>query len=73
MGHNWDFATILQNWPVLWVGIKGTVFIFVITVILGLGGGLIVGKKSGLAPTQEVAGGKLERFAIAGAAKSFGA
>ncbi len=43
MGHNWDFATILQNWPVLWVGLKGTVFIFVITVVLGLGGGLIVG------------------------------
>lgn len=43
MAHNWDFATILQNWPVLWVGIKGTVFIFVITVVLGLGGGLIVG------------------------------
>ncbi len=43
MGHSWDFATILQNWPVLWVGIKGTIFIFVITVILGLGGGLIVG------------------------------
>ncbi|MDE0522207.1 MAG: amino acid ABC transporter permease [Boseongicola sp.] len=43
MAHNWDFATILQNWPVLWVGIKGTVFIFVITAILGLGGGLIVG------------------------------
>ncbi len=43
MAHNWDFATILQNWPVLWVGIKGTVFIFFITVVLGLGGGLIVG------------------------------
>jgi polar amino acid transport system permease protein len=43
MGHNWDFATILQNWPVLWVGLKGTVFIFVITVILGLSGGLVVG------------------------------
>ena len=43
MGHNWDFATIIANWPVLWVGLKGTVFIFLITVILGLGGGLIVG------------------------------
>ncbi|MDA8747803.1 amino acid ABC transporter permease [Litoreibacter sp.] len=43
MGHNWDFATILQNWPVLWFGLKGTVFIFVITVVLGLGGGLVVG------------------------------
>ncbi len=43
MGHNWDFATIFANWPVLWVGLKGTVYIFVITVALGLSGGLIVG------------------------------
>ncbi len=43
MGHVWDFSTILQNWPVLWTGLKGTVLIFLITVALGLGGGLIVG------------------------------
>lgn len=43
MGHTWDFATILQNWPVLWVGLKGTVYIFVVTVVLGLAGGLVVG------------------------------
>ena len=43
MGHNWDFATIFLNWNVLWVGLQGTIFIFVITVILGLSGGLIVG------------------------------
>lgn len=43
MQHNWDFVTIIQNWPVLWVGIKGTVFIFLVTVILGLAGGLVVG------------------------------
>jgi len=43
MGYNWDFLTIAQNWAVLWVGLKGTVFIFVITVVLGLGGGLVVG------------------------------
>lgn len=43
MGHDWDFATILQNWPVLWVGVKGTVAVFLITVVLGLGGGLVVG------------------------------
>lgn len=43
MGHNWDFATIFQNWYVLWVGLQGTIIIFLITVILGLGGGLIVG------------------------------
>ena len=43
MGHAWDFATIFQNWFALWAGLKGTVFIFLITVFLGLSGGLIVG------------------------------
>ncbi|MEM7042191.1 MAG: amino acid ABC transporter permease [Pseudomonadota bacterium] len=43
MQHSWDFVTIIENWPVLWVGIKGTVLIFVVTVVLGLGGGLVVG------------------------------
>lgn len=43
MDHIWDFATVLQNWPALWVGIKGTLLIFLVTVVLGLGGGLIVG------------------------------
>lgn len=43
MEYNWDFATILENWQVLWVGIKGTVFIFLVTVVLGLAGGLVVG------------------------------
>jgi len=35
------------------------------------GGGLIVGRKEGLLPTQEVPQGKLERFAIAGADKKW--
>ncbi len=43
MNHNWDFDTIIQNWPVLWVGLQGTIFIFLVTVSLGLAGGLIVG------------------------------
>ncbi len=43
MSHTWDFATIIQNWYVLWIGLKGTVFIFLVTVILGLSGGLIIG------------------------------
>lgn len=43
MDHNWDFATIIQNWPVLWVGLKGTITVFVVTVTLGLSGGLVVG------------------------------
>ncbi|QDS88559.1 hypothetical protein EC9_27500 [Rosistilla ulvae] len=36
-----------------------------------VGGGLIVGQKNGLDPTQEVKEGKLERFAIAGADKKW--
>ncbi|QDV68386.1 hypothetical protein Poly24_20950 [Rosistilla carotiformis] len=36
-----------------------------------VGGGLIVGKKEGLQPTEEVKQGKLERFAIAGADKQW--
>lgn len=36
-----------------------------------VGGGLIVGKKTGLAPTVAVPGGKLARFAIAGADKKW--
>lgn len=43
MEHDWDFQTIWQNWPVLWMGLKGTLLIFVTTAVLGLGGGLIVG------------------------------
>ncbi|MEO8498023.1 MAG: sialate O-acetylesterase [Planctomycetota bacterium] len=35
------------------------------------GGGLIVGKKAGLEPTQQVKDGKLQRFAIAGADKQW--
>lgn len=43
MNHNWDFVTILENWPVLWVGLQGTIVIFLVTVSLGLSGGLLVG------------------------------
>lgn len=43
MNYQWDFASILDNWPVLWVGIKGTVFIFAVTIVLGLSLGLLIG------------------------------
>jgi len=43
MNYQWDFASIYNNWPVLWVGVKGTIFIFVVTVVIGLSLGLIVG------------------------------
>lgn len=43
MNHTWDFAAILANWQVLWVGLQGTLVVFATTVTLGLGGGLLVG------------------------------
>jgi len=43
MDHTWDFAAILANWRVLWVGLQGTLIVFAATVTLGLGGGLLVG------------------------------
>ena len=43
MQHNWDFVTIAENWQVFLVGLKGTVVIFLVTVVLGLLGGLLVG------------------------------
>ena len=43
MQHNWDFATIFEHWQVFAVGLKGTVVIFLVTVVLGLLGGLLVG------------------------------
>ena len=43
MAHNWDFITILMSWRVFWVGLQGTVLIFLITLILGMSGGLVSG------------------------------
>lgn len=43
MEHNWDFVTILQNWRVFWVGLQGTLLMFLITVTAGMLGGLVIG------------------------------
>ncbi|WP_080458694.1 amino acid ABC transporter permease [Roseovarius sp. A-2] len=43
MDHNWDFATIFQNWRVYWVGLQGTLLMFGVTVTFGMFGGLIIG------------------------------
>jgi len=43
MEHIWDFGTIFQNWRVFWVGLQGTLLMFIVTVVLGLSGGLIIG------------------------------
>ena len=43
MTYHWRFASILQSWPALLVGLKGTIIIFLVTAALGLLGGLLVG------------------------------
>lgn len=43
MGHQWDFATVLDNWEVLAEGLKGTLRLFLVCSVLGLGGGLFIG------------------------------
>jgi polar amino acid transport system permease protein len=43
MDYNWNFASVFAYWNVLAVGLKGTIKLFIICSILGLGGGLIMG------------------------------
>ncbi|MDG2406332.1 MAG: amino acid ABC transporter permease [Paracoccaceae bacterium] len=43
MDYNWNFASVFAYWNVLAVGLKGTIQLFIICSILGLGGGLIMG------------------------------
>ena len=43
MEHNWDFATIILNWRVYWVGLQGTLLMFAVTASIGMAGGLVIG------------------------------
>jgi len=43
MDYVWNFASAFAFWKVLAVGLKGTIQLFIICSILGLGGGLIMG------------------------------
>jgi polar amino acid transport system permease protein len=43
VAHRWDFATVFSNWEALAVGALGTLRIFAICLVLGLGLGLVVG------------------------------
>ena len=43
MDYNWDFASVFVYWNVLAMGLWGTVKLFFICSILGLGGGLVMG------------------------------
>jgi polar amino acid transport system permease protein len=41
--YRWNFAPVLENLDVLWAGALGTLRLFAICVVLGLGFGLVVG------------------------------
>ncbi|MBL8702974.1 MAG: amino acid ABC transporter permease [Alphaproteobacteria bacterium] len=43
MGHVWDFGPVIENWDVLVDGLRGTLLLFAVCSVLGLGGGLLVG------------------------------
>ena len=43
MDYRWDFATVFANLDVLWVGALGTLRLFAICTVLGMGSGLLVG------------------------------
>lgn len=43
MEHTWNFASVFAYWEVLAVGLRGTLILFVICTVLGLGGGLVMG------------------------------
>ncbi len=43
MDYRWNFAPLLDNTDVLWVGALGTLRIFAICAVAGLSGGLLVG------------------------------
>src|SRR5678815_5614335 len=42
MAYRWNFAPLFENADVLWAGALGTLRLFVICVVLGLGAGLVV-------------------------------
>ena len=42
MAYRWNFAPLLENADVLWAGALGTLRLFAICVVLGLGAGLVV-------------------------------
>ena len=43
MSYRWDFATVAENWMILLAGLQGTFEIFLVTMALGMAGGLFVG------------------------------
>ena len=43
MDHVWNFASVFAYWDVLAIGLLGTLKLFALCTVLGLGGGLFVG------------------------------
>ena len=43
MDYRWNFATVFENLDVLWIGALGTLRLFAICSVLGMGFGLLVG------------------------------
>ena len=43
MLYRWNFAPVFENLDVLWAGALGTLRLFAICVVLGMGFGLVVG------------------------------
>ena len=43
MEYTWNFTSVFAYWNVLAIGLLGTVKLFIICTVLGLGGGLIMG------------------------------
>ena len=43
MEYNWDFSAVYTNWYLLLIGLKNTIILAVICLVLGLFFGLFVG------------------------------
>lgn len=64
MAYRWDFASVLDNWQALAMGAVGTLRLFAICLVLGLGFGLLVAlaRRSRHAPLRWLAVGFIEFF-----------
>lgn len=64
MAYRWDFDSILDNWQALAVGAVGTLRLFLICLVLGLGFGLVVAlaRRSRRAPLRWLAVAFIEFF-----------
>lgn len=43
MDYQWDFSAVLGNWPLLLLGLRNTIILGAVSLVLGLSFGLVVG------------------------------